>query len=118
MARRHEGRGSPHGPPAKLGRVSTDKRFEKVQQNKLWKMYKFTKPFCRLSIPTARGCASILHLPKNSRELQGTDASVYIAFACKADMDSGSDYGATCEENFEQKTLGVFFFDERGHSLC
>jgi hypothetical protein len=38
-------------------------------------------------------------------------ASVYIAFACKADMDSGSDYrySATCKENFEQETLGVFF---------
>ncbi len=43
----------------KFGRVSTDQRFEKVQQ-KSWKMFKFTKLFCRLSIPTARGCASII----------------------------------------------------------
>jgi hypothetical protein len=39
--------------------LSTDKRFEKVQQQ-TGKLPKFTKPFCCLSIPTARGCASIL----------------------------------------------------------
>jgi hypothetical protein len=33
-------------------RVSTDKRFEKVQKIN-WKLWKFTKPLCCLSIPTA-----------------------------------------------------------------
>ena len=38
-------------------------------------------------------------------------ASVYIALACKSELDSGSDFRRSyyVKDNFDQKILGVFF---------
>jgi hypothetical protein len=42
---------------------------------------------------------------------QARHASVYIAFACKSDYDSGSDYRRShwAKDSFDQEVLGVFF---------
>jgi len=47
-------------------------------------------------------------------------ASVYIAFACKSELDSGSDYNrsAHIKENFNQEVLGVFFSSARANQCA
>lgn len=73
------------------------------------------KVLCRIAAPEPIGGPDRHTLQREARRRRQAEqmehASVYIALACKSEMDSGSDYRRShfIKDNFDQKILGVFF---------
>lgn len=73
------------------------------------------KVLCRLAEAEPIGGPDPETLQREARRQrianQMEHASVYIAFTCKSELDSGSDYRRSyyIKDNFDQEVLGVFF---------
>ena len=84
------------------------------------------KVLCRIAESSSRPIGGpdqshLAHVEKRQRLAEQMEhGSVYIAFACKSEMDSGSDFRRSfyVKESFDQEVLGVFFSKKQANQCA